>query len=473
MIKKVLHIAYRYGGGSLGIKKYWYAAEMALDAYKNGTIQELIEQFFVSRNSAAIEDVAVDTQITDENKNVVLTKYIGLVRYSDVAVASARYSWAAGDVYGLQNDTQTARKISAEYKQDMADLQTLARGGQTAKKLYGRGQKDLALVKWIADSQLQPPYSTGVVKDKYVSMMSVVRGCTADENCKKILSERRAELETAIKNHDKSTEMVTIQRTFPPVLPLLIGAIVVGIVVSGGVYFWRRKKSADRGRSAAAVLFLIFFTFARLLGVGMAVEPSDELIQALRRDVDRTYAEEGGKRTKDEILKEKITVAQFAAVNNIALEAIKKGKDAEAREAIEAFFMAHEADKQFAKVVVPEMADSYAILGDIAVRNIMDKKDRAWEKGKPVEGKDLRPTLSEAQKNYLKAIKINPQLSYAVFNLGTLEIMVNNDKQKGNEYIIKAFEMNEKLFEKTKQLKAEGKFPLFFFADGRYYSENR
>jgi hypothetical protein len=230
----------KYGHVS-GIRRYWAAAEYALDAYKNGTIEFLIERFFIARNAGDIENVAVNTELTDENKDLVLIKYIGLTRFPGVADAQRRYALASEFAYNLSikpHLAEQAVKITEEFKNDLKALEVLASPGQTAKGLYRR-DKELAFVKWLGNTKVLQHITDP--RDRYIVALSAVR--KTDDESKRHIAELRNEFEAAIKNKDESVQIVTIKGSPIPVIPI-VAVLATSVLFTGAaVFVIRRKKN--------------------------------------------------------------------------------------------------------------------------------------------------------------------------------------------------------------------------------------
>ncbi len=229
-------------GFDKSIQRYWAAAEMALSAYKNGNIEELIEQFFIARNAEAIEDIAVDAKLTDENKVLILTKYIGLTRYH-LSEPSVRYAFASQTVYGLSRNTEEAVKISEEYKKDMDTLKLLLKPGQTVLKLH-QTNPDIAFVKWLADTHRFVKLIDDMpLTDKYMAAIGVLRKIKANlltDADASFFQGQRQEFEAAIKAKDKSVQIVTVKGSPIPVIPVIVAVAVAGLVI--GVIYARKRN---------------------------------------------------------------------------------------------------------------------------------------------------------------------------------------------------------------------------------------
>ena len=240
----------RYGG-ERSIRKYWRAAEDALDAYKSGNIESLIERFFIARNAGDIDNVAVNTKFTDENKDLVLTKYIGLTKYPGIADAQQRYALASSFVYDLSVNSymaDQAAKITEEFKNDLKSLEIVVKPNQTALKLY-KTDKELAFAKWLADNN---KFIESINKmrheDKYLVAIRAIERVKNKEmtDTEGFFTQRREEFEAAIKNKDQSVQIVTIKGSPIPVIPI---AVVVGSGLLAGVVIFarRRKKNNQEG----------------------------------------------------------------------------------------------------------------------------------------------------------------------------------------------------------------------------------
>jgi len=240
-----------------GIRKYWAAAEHALQAYKDGTIAELIERFLIQRNAAEIDNVAVDAEINDENQNLILTKYIGLTIYPAIEDAKRRYSLASDYVYSLSSARMQseAEKISEEFRNDLKALALLMQPNQTARNLY-RKNKDLAFAKWLADNdKFTSAIDNMETTDKYLAAVSVIRrlqdGQIPSDGVAFFTAERK-NFETAITNREKSVEIITFAGSPTPEIPtpeIPIAIIIAGaaVLLIGGVVLVRRRKKNNQG----------------------------------------------------------------------------------------------------------------------------------------------------------------------------------------------------------------------------------
>lgn len=228
------------------IRRYWRAAEDALDSYKNGTIEELIERFFIARNAEEIDNVAVDTKMTAENKDIVLTKYIGLIKFGLTDDTKRRYALASGYVYDLSSSSfmaDQAAKITEEFKKDLESLKLLIEPNQTAEKLYKK-DKELAYAKWLADNnKFIPVINKMQFKDKYLIAISIMRKLKDKQLSQSDVDFFTAEwnnFETAIKNKGQSVQIVTVKGSPIPIIP---AAVVIGSgALIGAVIFIKRKK---------------------------------------------------------------------------------------------------------------------------------------------------------------------------------------------------------------------------------------
>ena len=228
-------------GDSPGITKYWAASEYALDAYKRGAIESLIEMFFIARNADDIDAIAVDTKLTDENRGIVLTKYIGLTEYPAIGDVQLRYRHASNFAYNLSTAsfTDQAVKITEAFKKDLEALKVLTKPNQTALKLYKK-DKELAFAKWFGDAKVFEHIKD--YKDRYIVALSLVRDTS--ENIKEWLTGFRAEFETAIKNKDQSVQIITVRSSPIPVIPIaVIAALLIGVVI----FVKRKKKNNQQG----------------------------------------------------------------------------------------------------------------------------------------------------------------------------------------------------------------------------------
>jgi hypothetical protein len=238
----------RFGWDS-SIKRYWSAAEYALDSYKNGSIEDVIEGFFIARNAGDLAHIDVDSKINDENKNLVLIKYLGLVKFPGMEDAKQRYALASGIVADLSTNKymeEAAAQITKEFNRDIASLKILSEPGQTAEKLYKK-DKNLAFAKWLADNhKFIAAIDKLPAKDKYIIAANVVNrynNNVLDAADMEYFTTERQNFETAIKNKDKSVQIVTIKSKFP-VIPIA-GVVGVGILI-GVIGVVNRRKNNNQ-----------------------------------------------------------------------------------------------------------------------------------------------------------------------------------------------------------------------------------
>jgi len=233
------------GPGDVG--KYWAAAEYVLQAYMNGTVHELVETFFLQRNADRIEDVAVDTKLTEDNKDLVLTKYISLIRYPGVKDLQRRYSLAYADViklvYGEDKESEASLDyINTLYQKHMKQLKLLTKPNQTALKLYFK-DPSLAFVKWIGDTAIRDDIKDP--KDRYVVALWYVEQWKNEDDLNRMNKEREA-FEAAIRSKDKSVQIITFVGV-PMVNKLIM--IFVGIAVVGTGFFVFKKRKQRKTKT--------------------------------------------------------------------------------------------------------------------------------------------------------------------------------------------------------------------------------
>lgn len=227
------------------IRRYWGAASDALNAYKNGNIESLIERFFIARNAEKIDDTdLLNTKINDDNRELILTKYIGITRYTFFTPRD-RYRAAGGFIYMLSQPQMedVARKITEEFKADLKGLKMLMKPGQTALKLY-ETDKDAAYAKWLADNmRFNDDVNKLDLQDRYLIALRTVdrlKKQELGESDTKSFTEDRKEFENAIKNKDKSVKIVTVRRSFTTTVAIA-GIAVVGLVIAAVIIKFRRK----------------------------------------------------------------------------------------------------------------------------------------------------------------------------------------------------------------------------------------
>jgi tetratricopeptide (TPR) repeat protein len=231
---------YYRSGYSYPIGRYWAAAERALQAYMDGTIGDMIELFFISRNAEEIKNVDVSSPISDDNKMIVMAKYVGLTRFPGVQDASERYSLASNMVYDITaHDLPVGAEITANYKKDMQAIKELLKPNQTAIKLYAK-DKDLAFGKWLADNnKLADHINQMPISDKYIVVARIADELKTGKINADDLKDLRAEFEKAIQSKDQSVKIVTVKGASIPVVPIVV---VVGMVLLVGVIVFTKKK---------------------------------------------------------------------------------------------------------------------------------------------------------------------------------------------------------------------------------------
>ena len=155
--------------------------------------------------------------------------------------------------------------------------------------------------------------------------------------------------------------------------------------------------------------------------------------QQITADVDGIYKAEGGKRSKAVIIKELSATGMIIASNDMAIEAMK------AKNLNEAEMYANiginqlkttQAEIPKNKLNIPQLATTYAILGDISRKRNDPKK---------------------AIVNYEKATRINPKLAVAYFNLGIL-YSATGDKKTGIANFNKAFALDKNFIEVAQKI---------------------
>jgi len=223
-------------GNDRSIKRYWAAAEYALEAYMHGTIRDDIEGFFILRDPEKINAVDVAEEPTEDTKKWILAKYISITSGGNLASA---YSYAAF----LLRDPARARDltiVSNSYDRDIAQVRVLMEPGQTAKKLWDKNRKDLAFAKWAADVAADKQKLEGIpLVDIYLKF---VHGLSTSNIDKSLLMQLRAKFETAIEANDPGVNMVTVQETGFAGKALAGGLVIIGMV-AGAVIYARRKKN--------------------------------------------------------------------------------------------------------------------------------------------------------------------------------------------------------------------------------------
>jgi hypothetical protein len=246
---------YGYNESDRSIKKYWSAAEAALDAYKDGSLPELIERFFIARNAADVDEIDVTIKLNDSNRDLVMTKYLGLLRFMDAPDIKTRYARANYLVYllgsGNSSYNELAVKISRDFPEDIRKLQILIQPGQTALKLYKK-DKALAVSKWMADNAVADNGKSSIMSitnnkslplvDRY--LIAAHFATSFQEFNKGVIADSFAEFESAMKNNDESIRVVTVKGSPFPIIP---AAVVIGSgALIGTVIFIKRKKKSKQ-----------------------------------------------------------------------------------------------------------------------------------------------------------------------------------------------------------------------------------
>lgn len=224
------------GPGDIG--RYWHAAEYSMNAYMNGTLQAEVEGFFFQKSAGQVDNVAVDAKLNDDNREMVLTKYLGVTQYGFVLSPDDRYAMAHAQVVRLLYNKQSARdldEVSKGFEKHMHDLKILTEGNQTALKLYRQGKKELAWAKWAADTV--PYYKRFVdTKDKYIAALEVW-----DSTDQQWHADEMKSIENSVAAKDHSLEIVTFVGPIIP-YPVIFGLLGL-VVVGGGVVFISKKKA--------------------------------------------------------------------------------------------------------------------------------------------------------------------------------------------------------------------------------------
>lgn len=245
-----MRFANRNGGYREPIGRYWAAAEYAMQAYMNGTIQPLVESFFFARNADRIEDVVVDEKLNNDNRDLIMTKYIGLTEFPAIEDAKERYSAANSIVSELLYSNNKVleielERINAEFSKHMEQLKILMKPNQTALKLYEKN-KELAFVKWLADTkELKIFLNITNVKDRYITVLAGYDSQKKQSNISGFPSdwETAKKFEELIKNKDKDVQTVTVHGSPIPVIPI---AVVAGIGLIAGVVIYIRKRKGSK-----------------------------------------------------------------------------------------------------------------------------------------------------------------------------------------------------------------------------------
>lgn len=243
------------------IGQYACAAEYALQAYMDGTIQADVESFFFQKDAGRVEDVPIDATLNDDNKDLVLTKYIGLTKvYKDDP--QVRYAVAHQEVMKLlysqgKESTEELKKVNEEYQKQMEGLQVLIKPNQTALKLHKK-DNDLAFAKWIGDNIISiQTYPSP--KDRYTIALDAVSKYSDTEEIKK----NRTDFEKSIQNKDQSVQIVTFKG--PKIPPFLIGGLALPFFGVGGYWYWRKRRKKPEAAIITAFMLLLPITVILLL----------------------------------------------------------------------------------------------------------------------------------------------------------------------------------------------------------------
>jgi hypothetical protein len=217
------------------IGRYLNAEEEILKFYNDGSIGELIDEFFVLKNAEKIDGVAVDTKITDENRELVFAKYMGVTVMRGAPSKKVRYETAYNEVKWIIKFSNEKRQqeITTDFKNDIAALAILMKPGQTALDLY-KTNKDMAFAKWYADVHIAKDRKHSMIQDRYILAIYEVRTDSA-----KYFSNMRKEFETAIAKKDTSTQIILVPRSYPVNLIIVVSSL--GVVCVWGFMFYRKK----------------------------------------------------------------------------------------------------------------------------------------------------------------------------------------------------------------------------------------
>lgn len=224
----------------LEVKRCWGATELIMSKYGDGTIQQLMESFFFAKNADKIDEVQVDAKLNDDNRDLVMTKFIGLTQFPGLKDLQKRYSLANDRMMTLVYGKDTAslselNKLSDRYATVVKELKLLVKPGQTALKLYEKN-KELAFAKWIGDNKVVEHITDPT--DRYVIALDVVKekGFDTEKNY-------QSEFEGAITSKDQSVQVVTFKSNFFATLLTVIPVVFGGGIIVGGAFWWRRRKS--------------------------------------------------------------------------------------------------------------------------------------------------------------------------------------------------------------------------------------
>lgn len=237
--------------GNDGMGKYYKAMENLLEKYQQGSIAEVVSDFFLLRNIERVDDVSIETPINDETRDIVLIKYIGLTTRGGVEDPKERYAGAYRILRDVENNPNEAVKRAKEYKEDLEKLKILTQKNQTAEKIYEK-DKDLAFAKWLADSgKFVAAIDKMAIIDKYLVAASIVRRLKENnltQNDITFFTAERVNFEAAVKNKDQSVQIVTFKGTnilesIKKLNPIYIVAVVAGGgLVAGSFFFIKRRK---------------------------------------------------------------------------------------------------------------------------------------------------------------------------------------------------------------------------------------
>lgn len=224
------------------IKRYWWAAEEILERYSDGSITPLVEQFLFSKNVKRLNELPINTPITDKNRKFVLTKWFAAKKLypldgnGSYSIAYAKLSdYGASDIGKKELET-----LFSEYNDDMQKIKLMLKPGMTAKKLYEK-DRTLSMAKWLADKEVNEELKSEQLSANYMLAYADVNYWSKDEAAKKEKKEIFDQFEKAIKDNDVLVNKETIKGTALPNIALA-GVGGIGAISAIAYLFFRRKK---------------------------------------------------------------------------------------------------------------------------------------------------------------------------------------------------------------------------------------
>jgi tetratricopeptide (TPR) repeat protein len=199
---------------------------------------------------------------------------------------------------------------------------------------------------------------------------------------------------------------------------------------------WRRGTfyQNERSKTVKSILYILIAILSFSVAVpafAQEKEQKDAAIAQMRQEVDRIYAIEHGKRSKDEITHEYMKRSEIGAYNDLITQKLKQ-KD-------------YDGARQMLNVYASRMSDK--------------NSDYKGVKTLPEEamtmhlGGDLERTTGhskEAIDYYEKALVINPDMATAHYNLFWLYAVAGKN-ELGQQHLKRSFELDESLIELAKK----------------------